>query len=74
MIRKTLERSDRGVVLIRVEDLSAPDRPLALGYRLSTPRLTADFRDRNEAYAAFLHAARSSDVIPTPLKRAGSRR
>ena len=53
MIRKTLERSERGVVLIRVEDLSAVDRPAAIGYRLSTPQSVFVIADRDEAHAAF---------------------
>lgn len=53
MIRKTVERSKDGIVLIRVDDLSVADKPLALGYRLSTPGLAFGITDRDEAHAAF---------------------
>ena len=53
MIRKTLERSERGIVLIRVETFAAGDKPAAFGYRLSTPSSAWVIADRDKAHAAF---------------------
>lgn len=73
MIRKTLERSEGGVVLIRVQDLSAADRPVPLGYRLSTPWSSAVIADRAEAHAAFAAAVAEAAQEPTARRRAAAR-
>ena len=73
MIRKTVERSERGVVLIRVEDLSAANQPVSLGYRLSTPSSVFVIVDRDTAHAAFWAEVNAPDPRMTRARAAVGR-
>lgn len=72
MIRKTLEKSARGVALIRVEDMSVPARPVALGFRLTTPWASIQIADQAQAYAAFAAVMKTPDLKPASRKRVGA--
>ena len=74
MIRKSLEQSKQGVVLIRIDDLSAGDRPIPLGYRLSTPWSVVGIADRDEAHAAFAAELKALNRRPVAPRRAAAGR